>query len=153
MKILKIVSLAILLAVTLSTGVVAQDAAIFPKGEVSTTDNHTGTVWLKELSQPDSVFNYSIAVATFAAGAKLDWHTHPAGQILLITDGVGYYQEKGKPKETVRKGDVIKCLPGIEHWHGASPDSAFTYVATTPAQKGKTVWGQRVTNAEYESKK
>ncbi len=63
----------------------AQQAAIFPKGEIATIDNHTGTVWLNELSAADSVFTYSIALATFAPGAKLDWHIHPAGQILLIT--------------------------------------------------------------------
>jgi len=127
----------------------AQDNSIFPKGEISATDNHTGTVWLKELNAADSIFNYSIAVATFVSGAKLDWHIHPAGQILLITQGTGYYQEKGKPIQIVHKGDVIKCLPGVEHWHGASPESGFTYVATTPAQKGKTVWLKRVTDMEY----
>ncbi|RZK97640.1 MAG: cupin domain-containing protein [Hymenobacter sp.] len=128
---------------------VAQDAAIFPKGEIATVDNHTGTVWLKELSAPDSVFSYSIATATFAPGAKLDWHIHPAGQILLITAGVGYYQERGQPRQTVRKGEVIKCRPGVEHWHGAAPTIPFTYLATTPTQKGKTVWLKRVTAAEY----
>jgi len=130
---------------------VAQDAPIFPKGEISTTDNHTGTVWLTELNKPDSLFSFSLAQATFAPGAKLDWHIHPAGQYLLITNGVGYYQERGKSIQIVHKGDIIKCLPGIEHWHGASPDNSFTYVATTPTQKGKTIWGKRVTNEEYNS--
>lgn len=139
----------ILLFATFSDYAVAQEASIFPKGEKSTTDNHTGTVWLKELNEPDSIFNYSIAVATFEPGAKLDWHTHPGGQILLITEGTGYYQEKGKPKQIDHKGDVVKCLPGVEHWHGASPESGFTYLATTPAQKGRTIWLKRVTNEEY----
>lgn len=125
-------------------------AQIFPKGEIATVDNHTGTVWLKELSTPDSVFTYSIATATFAPGAKLDWHIHPAGQILLITEGVGYYQERGKPRQTVQKGEVIKCQPGVEHWHGAAPKSTFAYLATTPTQKGKTIWLKRVTAAEYQ---
>ncbi len=93
---MKPVLYAILLVVILSTKTVAQDSSIFPKGEMSTTDNHTGTIWLKELNEPDSIFNYSIAVATYAPGAKLDWHIHPGGQTLLITDGTGYYQEKGK---------------------------------------------------------
>ena len=64
-------------AFALSTKAVAQDASIFPKGEISTTNNHTGTIWMNELNKPDSVFTYSIAVATYAAGAKLDWHIHP----------------------------------------------------------------------------
>jgi 4-carboxymuconolactone decarboxylase len=124
--------------------------SIFAKGEISTTNNHTGTVWLKELNGPDSIFNYSIAVATFDKTAKLDWHIHPAGQTLLITEGTGYYQERGKQIQTVSKGDVIKCLPGVKHWHGASPGSGFTYIATTPAQKGKTILLKRVTDAEYQ---
>ncbi|WP_423147987.1 cupin domain-containing protein [Rubrolithibacter danxiaensis] len=144
---------ACLFMVVMSTQAMAQESEIFPKGEVATVNNHTGTVWLNELSEPDSIFNYSIAVATFAPGAKLDWHIHPAGQILLITEGTGYYREKGKPKQTVRKGDVIKCLPGVEHWHGATPQSSFAYIGTTPAQKGKTIWGKRVTDEEYKSAK
>lgn len=136
----------IVLSVALSAKVAAQDASIFPKGEISATDNHTGTVWLHELAMPDSTFNFSLAQATFAPGAKLDWHIHPAGQYLLITSGAGYYQERGKPIQIVHKGDVIKCLPGIEHWHGATPDSSFSYIGVTPAQKGKTIWLKRVTD-------
>jgi quercetin dioxygenase-like cupin family protein len=142
-----------LLLLALSGQATAQKAGIFPRGEIATVDNHTGTVWLKELSEPDSVFTYSVATATFAPGAKLDWHMHPAGQILLITEGTGYYQERGKPRQTVQKGEVIKCLPGVEHWHGASPTSTFTYLATTSTQKGKTVWFKRVTDAEYRNGK
>lgn len=127
----------------------AQDADVFPRGEISTADNHTGTVWLRELSVPDSNLTYGVAVATFAPGAKLDWHIHPGGQILLIIKGTGYYQERGKPIQIVHKGDVIKCAPGIEHWHGASPDSEFAYIATGPSQKGKTIWLKRVTDMEY----
>ena len=143
----------ILFSVALFTKAVAQDVSIFPKGEISTTDNHTGKIWLNELSVGDSVFTNSIALATYEAGAKLDWHIHPAGQILLITEGIGYYQEKGKRVQVVHKGDVIKCLPGIAHWHGASPGSSFAYIAVTSATKGKTIWLQRVTDEEYKSVK
>lgn len=131
--------------------VIAQDASIFPKGEISTTDNHTGTVWLKELNTPDSVLNFSLAHATFAPGAKLDWHIHPGGQYLLVTEGTGYYQERGKPIQVVHKGEVIKCLPGVEHWHGATPVNTFGYIGATPLQKGKTKWLKRVTDEEYNS--
>ena len=143
----------ILFLAALSVHAMAQDAPIFPKGEISTVDNHTGTVWLSELAMPDSVFSVSLAQATFAPGAKLDWHIHPAGQYLLITEGTGYYQEKDKPIQIVRKGDVIKCLPGVEHWHGAAPNSSFAYIGVTPAQKGKTVWLKRVADKEYNSLK
>jgi len=143
----------ILLLAALATRAVAQDASTFSKGEISATDNHTGTIWLNELSNPDSILNYSIAIATYAPSAKLDWHIHPAGQTLLITEGIGYYQEKGKPIQIVHKGDVIKCLPGVAHWHGASPGSSFAYIAVTPAQNGKTIWLQRVTDEEYHAVK
>ncbi len=149
----QVLYLMILLSAALPIQVVAQDAPIFPKGEISTTDNHTGTIWLNELSKPDSILNYSIAIATYAPSAKLDWHIHPAGQILLITEGIGYYQEKGKPIQIVHKGDVIKCLPGVAHWHGASPRSSFAYILVTPAQNGKTIWLQRVTDEEYHAVK
>jgi quercetin dioxygenase-like cupin family protein len=134
------------------TNAIAQDISIFPKGEKAENVHHVGNVWLNELSPADSTFTYSISLATFDAGARLDWHSHPGGQILLITQGTGYYQEKGKPKQTVQKGDVIKCLPGVEHWHGATPQSGVAYLATSPAQKGKTSWLQRVTDTQYNSK-
>jgi 4-carboxymuconolactone decarboxylase len=150
---MKLILFTIIAVAALSVKATAQSNSIFTKGEISTTNNHTGTVWLKELNGPDSIFNYSIAVATFDKTAKLDWHIHPAGQILLIREGIGYYQERGKQMQTVSKGDVIKCLPGVEYWHGASPGSGFTYIATTPAQKGKTIWLKRVTDAEYNGAK
>jgi quercetin dioxygenase-like cupin family protein len=147
----QVLYLAILFFTALSTQAVAQDAPIFPKGEKAPNVHHTGNVWLNELSPADSVFTYSISLATFDPGARLDWHSHPGGQILLITEGTGYYQEKGKAKQTVRKGDVVKCQPGVEHWHGAVPQSGVTYLATSPSQNGKTVWLHRVTDQEYGS--
>jgi 4-carboxymuconolactone decarboxylase len=128
---------------------IAQNDAIFPKGDKAANVHHVGEVWLNELSPADSIFTYSTAQAVFAPGARLDWHQHPGGQILLITDGVGYYQELGKPRQTVRKGDILKCAPGVTHWHGATLESGVTYLATSPAQNGKTVWLQRVTDQEY----
>lgn len=129
------------------------EGTVFPKGELSTAKNHTGNVWLKELNAGDDTFDFALAVATFDAGAKLDWHSHPGGQILLVLEGTGYYQERGKPIQIVHKGDVIKCLPGVEHWHGATPTSSFTYLATTPIQKGKTVWLEPVDDKDYNSPK
>jgi quercetin dioxygenase-like cupin family protein len=127
--------------------------SLFPKGDLSTTKNHTGDIWLSELNVGDSTFDPSIAQATYGPGAKLDWHIHPGGQVLLITEGTGYYQERGKPARIVHKGDVIKCQPGVEHWHGASPKSSFAYVAVTPTQKGKTIWLEPVTDKDYNSVK
>ena len=125
----------------------------FPKGELSTAKNHTGNIWLSELNVGDATFDPSIAMATYDAGAKLDWHSHPGGQVLLITEGTGYYQERGKPGRIVHKGDVIKSAPGVEHWHGASLGSGFAYIAVTPTQKGKTIWLKPVSDEEYNSVK
>ena len=125
----------------------------FPKGELSSAKNHTGNIWLSELNVGDSTFDPGIAMATYDAGAKLDWHVHPGGQVLLITEGTGYYQERVKPVRTVHKGDVIKCAPGVEHWHGAAPNSSFAYLAVTPTQKGKTIWLEPVSDKDYNGAK
>jgi quercetin dioxygenase-like cupin family protein len=80
------------------------------------------------------------------------WHSHPAGQILLVTDGVGYYQEKGKPIQVITRGDVIKCLPDKDHWHGASIDKSMTHISLNPnTEKGIVNWKQAVTDQEYKS--
>ncbi|HEX4006598.1 MAG TPA: cupin domain-containing protein [Acidobacteriaceae bacterium] len=121
----------------------------FPKGELATVKNHTGNIWLNELNVGDSTFDPGIAQAVYGPGARLDWHIHPGGQVLLITEGTGYYQEKGKPVQIVHKGDVIKCPPGVEHWHAAAPHSGFAYIAITPTGKGKTIWLKPVTDEQY----
>ena len=125
----------------------------FPKGELSPAKNHTGNIWLSDLNVGDSTFDPSIAQAVYGPGAKLDWHAHPGGQVLLITEGTGYYEERGKPIRIVHKGDVIKCAPGVEHWHGAAPESIFAYIAVTPTQRGKTIWLEPVSDKDYNSAK
>jgi len=89
----------------------------------------------------------------FEAGARNNWHTHPAGQILICTEGRGSYQEKGKPIQTLHAGDVVKILPGVEHWHGASPTSSFTHIAINiNPEKGVVNWLKPVTDEEYNNK-
>jgi quercetin dioxygenase-like cupin family protein len=125
---------------------------VFPKGQKVSNQNMTGTVWMNVLTAGDSIFNYHIASVTFEPGARTHWHTHPGGQLLLATEGLGYYQEKGKPIQLFRKGDVIKCAPDVEHWHGASPNSEFIHIGiTNNTAKGLFVWLQRVTDEEYNS--
>jgi quercetin dioxygenase-like cupin family protein len=148
----RIFYLTIILFGAVITSATAQETTIFSKGEIAkNTDNYTGKIWLSILSHADNIFNFNVDVATYAPGSKLDWHIHPAGQVLLITEGTGYYQEKGNPIQIIHKGDVIRCSPGVEHWHAAAPKSSFAYLAITPTQKGKTIWGKKVTDAEYNS--
>lgn len=82
----------------------------------------------------------------------LDWHAHPGGQVLLMTEGIGFYQEKGQPKQLVRQGDVVRCPAGVEHWHGASPEGVFEQVAITNTAQGPVLWLEVVTEEEYLSK-
>jgi quercetin dioxygenase-like cupin family protein len=142
---------ALLLTSVICAKVIAQDASVFLKGEKAPNVHHTGDVWLYHLSNADSTFDYNIAVATFAAAAKLDWHFHPAGQQLLIIEGTGYYQERGKSLQIVNKGDNIKCLPGVEHWHAATPENGVTYLAITGNQR--TIWLEPISDEMYKSLK
>ena len=124
-----------------------------PEGAVPAPSEYfTGTAWIKTLVPANDQTDCTVSDVTFEPGARNNWHTHPGGQILIATDGIGYYQERGKPIQLFRKGDVVKILPGVEHWHGASPDSEFTHIAiNTNTQKGIVDWLQRVTEEEYNS--
>nr|WP_020535849.1 DUF4440 domain-containing protein [Lewinella cohaerens] len=146
---MKLIYYSFLLLAAFYAPLVAQETPLFPKGEKAPNVHHTGDVWLYHVSDADAPFDYNLTLATFAPGAKLDWHLHPAGQQLLITDGIGYYQERDKPVQVVQKGDVIKCLPGVEHWHAATPDSDFAYLAITGNQP--TQWLEKLTDEAYNS--
>lgn len=122
---------------------------IFPKGNKLTSSNFKGTAYLQPLMEADSINPTSVGNVTFEPGARTKWHRHPGGQILLVIDGVGYYQEKGKAKVILQKGDVIKCPPDVPHWHGASADQGFVQVAITNRHLGETVWLHEVSEEEY----
>jgi quercetin dioxygenase-like cupin family protein len=126
--------------------------AIFPKGEKGPAENFTGNAWNTGLVENDTTYNTIIGNVYFEPGARSNWHTHPAGQILIITDGVGYHQIKGQPKQTIRKGDVVKCPPNVLHWHGASPDTGMQQMYILPkTENGIVTWLQKVTDEEYNS--
>src|SRR5438034_11309792 len=128
--------------------------SIFPKGDKASPEYFTGAAWVKTLVANDDTLTTIISNVVFEPGARNNWHTHPAGQILIVTDGTGYYQEKGKPVQLLRKGDVVTILPGVVHWHGASPDSEFTHIAVNAnTQHGIVDWLERVTDEEYNSLK
>src|SRR5215212_11495111 len=123
---------------------------IFPKGEPAPADYFTGTVYLQMLAQKTENNDYSVGSVTFEPGARSNWHTHPAGQTLIVIDGKGLYQEKGKPIKTINKGETIICDPDIEHWHGASSESHMTHLAITNDKgAGGVVWLKPVTDEEY----
>lgn len=126
--------------------------AIFPKGDRAPAEYFTGTVYVQILAPKTENNNFSVASVSFEPGGRTNWHTHPAGQTLLVLEGKGLYQEKGKAIKTLNKGDVILCNPDIEHWHGASPESRMTHVAITNFKGDSQVnWLQPVTGEEYKA--
>lgn len=128
--------------------------SIFPKGEVGPAENFMGKAWNTGLVANDSIYNTVVGNVYFEPGARSNWHTHPAGQILIITDGVGYHQIKGQPRQTIKKGDVVKCPPNVLHWHGASPDTGLQQIYILPkTEKGIVTWLQKVTDEEYNNQK
>jgi len=124
--------------------------SIFPKGELGPAKNFTGKAWNASLVTNDSTYNTVVGNVYFEPGARSNWHMHPAGQILIITDGVGYYQEKGQVRRTIKKGDVVKCPPNVMHWHGASTNVGMQQLYILPkTEKGPVKWLQPVTDEEY----
>ncbi|WP_375434950.1 cupin domain-containing protein [uncultured Hymenobacter sp.] len=127
---------------------------IFPKGTRVPAANFTGVAYLTPLVKDGPPYNCVMGSVSFEPGARSNWHTHPAGQILLITDGLGYYQEEGRPVRLLHKGDVIQAQPNVKHWHGASPKQAMTHISVSPnSDKGVVTWLQPVTDKEYNNYK
>jgi quercetin dioxygenase-like cupin family protein len=88
---------------------------------------------------------------TFEPGARTAWHTHPLGQVLIITMGCGRAQREGGPIEEIRPGDVVVFAPGEKHWHGAAPTTAMTHIAIQEALDGKAVeWMEKVSDEQYQ---
>lgn len=113
------------------------------------SDNFSGEAWLRMLSaQPE--YDCSIYNVTFAPGTRNYWHKHSVGQILLCTEGIGYYQERGKTAQRLQPGEVVHIPAGAAHWHGAAPDSRFTHIGITPkVSENQVEWLGEVNNEEY----
>jgi quercetin dioxygenase-like cupin family protein len=111
----------------------------------------TGTVRIDPLFQAPDQARASGASVTFEPGARSAWHTHPLGQTLIVTSGLGWTQCWGGPIEEIRPGDVISCPPGVKHWHGATPTTAMTHIAIQERDpNGKVVdWMEKVTDEQY----
>jgi quercetin dioxygenase-like cupin family protein len=126
------------------------DNLIFPKGELGPGKNFTGKAYNFGLVPSDSTYNTLVGNVYFEAGARSNWHMHPGGQILIITDGEGYHQIDGQARQTMKKGDVIKCPPGVRHWHGASENSSLSQMYIIPnTEKGIVEWQEPVTDDQY----
>ncbi|CAL8476861.1 cupin domain-containing protein [Caballeronia sp. S22] len=92
------------------------------------------------------------ATVTFEPGARTAWHTHPLGQTLLVTAGLGWVQRDGGPVETIRPGDIVWIAPDEKHWHGATANTAMTHIAIAESQNGSPVaWMEKVTDEQYQA--
>ena len=112
----------------------------------------TGTVRMDPLITAPAPARLRGLTVTFEAGACTAWHTHPLGQTLLVTAGLGLVQREGGPIETIRPGDTIFFEPNEKHWHGASPEVAMTHIALQEELDGSAVtWMEHVTDAQYGS--
>jgi quercetin dioxygenase-like cupin family protein len=110
----------------------------------------TGTVRIDPLHTAQAPARVAAASVTFEPGAHTAWHTHPLGQILVVTAGCGWTQCEGEPIVEIRAGDVIWCPPGHRHWHGATPTTAMTHIAIQEAQGGAFVtWMEKVPDEVY----
>lgn len=110
----------------------------------------TGEVRIDRIFNAPAPARVGVAVVTFEPGARSHWHTHPLGQVLLVTDGVGWTQCEDGPKVEIRPGDLIWCNCGRRHWHGATDTTAMQHVAINEAQDGKAVeWMEPVTDEQY----
>lgn len=113
----------------------------------------TGTVRIDPFFQAEAPALTSCASVTFEPGARTAWHTHPLGQLLIITAGVGKAQRWGGPIEEIRPGDVVWFPPGEKHWHGASETTSLTHTAIQEQMDGKTVdWLEKVSDDQYHGK-
>ena len=109
-------------------------------------ENFTGRARVDPLFPANTHHAASGAYVSFDPGARSAWHTHPAGQRLVVVSGVGRTQEWGQPVQVIRPGDVVWCPPGVKHWHGAAPDTAMTHLAVTGTVDGRSVtWMEKVT--------
>jgi quercetin dioxygenase-like cupin family protein len=124
--------------------------SLFQKGEKLSNEYFTGNAFLKPLLAKDSNNEFVLGSVTFEPGARTIWHTHPKGQVLIVTEGEGFNQERGKPAQALKKGDVVNIPANVEHWHGASATSTMVHMAITNYKGDQNVvWLKPVTDEEY----
>ncbi|MFV8326553.1 cupin domain-containing protein [Flavobacterium sp. ZS1P14] len=124
--------------------------SLFEKGERLPAEWFSGNAYLQPLVAKDKNNDFSMGSVTFEPGARTNWHTHPRGQVLIVTDGQGFYQEKGKAAQAIQKGSVVNIPENTEHWHGASANSKMVHIAITNFKEDiQVTWLKPVTEQEY----
>jgi len=143
-----------LLSAVLVLPAAAQDIEIARAGSQGSVPgpaaNFSGSVRVDPLFAPKGPSPTSGAAVSFEPGARSAWHSHPAGQVLVVTSGVGRIQQWGGALQTIRPGDVVWTPPGVKHWHGAAPTTAMTHLAIQNAVDGRNVvWLEKVSEEVY----
>lgn len=135
----------------------AQSMQVTPNGAtpsvIAPAENFSGTATVTPLFPGTADTHATGGLVNFTPGARSAWHTHPAGQLLIITSGTGWVQEEGQAKVTLKPGDVVWTPPGVKHWHGATATDAMAHIAISYMRDGKNVtWMEKVTDGQYEAK-
>jgi len=126
-----------------------QKAGSLPSSQGS-SEWFTGRVRIDPLFAAEAPSRMAGNLVTFEPGARTAWHRHPVGQMLIVTQGMGWVQREGGPREEVRPGDVVRFEPGEKHWHGASATTGMSHIAIQEAQDGGAVtWMEQVDDADY----
>jgi quercetin dioxygenase-like cupin family protein len=128
----------------------ASSSAKATAGQEGSAEWFAGSVRIQPLFEASEPARARGASVTFEPGARTAWHTHPLGQTLIVTSGLGWAQREGGPIEEIRPGDVVWFAPNEKHWHGATPTTAMTHIAIQEALSGKVVdWMEHVTDKQY----
>lgn len=145
----------LMLIVWLPAAVMAQQreyviSSFLTPGPKAPNTHYIGEAWLTPLIQADSTTTYNVTHANFKANSTLDWHKHASPQVLIILEGAGYYQERGKAPVILKKGDVVKCAKDTEHWHASTKESDVSYLAIYGGAQ-PTTWTEKLTQEYYDS--
>ena len=140
-----------------AAGAQAQGIQITAAGSTPTrlgaAQNFSGHVAVDMLAAGDSAQHGSVGMVDFAPGARTAWHTHPVGQLLVVTDGQGWVQEEGQSRREIKAGDVVWIDPGVKHWHGAAQSKGMRHLAIAYMKDGQSAeWKELVNDAQYNAR-
>jgi quercetin dioxygenase-like cupin family protein len=117
---------------------------------VGAPDNFTGHAVINPMYPPNDFTRSTVGLVDFSPGARTTWHTHPAGQMLIVTAGMGWVQENGQSRRVIEPGDVVWIPAGVKHWHGATKKTSMSHIALTYVADGKNVdWLEPVSDEQY----
>lgn len=145
-----IVTLALIVAMSTTAQEADYNVASYlEEGFKAPNTHYIGEAWLNRILQEDDDLPYNLVKATFKANSTLDWHRHNTSQVLIVVDGEGYYQERGKEPYLMKSGDIIKCPKHTEHWHASSKEKDVTYLALYSGET-PTEWTEVLSQAAYD---